>query len=525
LSALFRFQSVFYISLGFALIHFAYALTDRRNNSPYYISLVAVILVSGFSLFTDYVVKDFVSEEWGAFIVAGPLFLPGAVVVAVPQLYSLYLMWMHRRSSSDSIKRKQILLVVIGYLCGMSISYATWVLLPHLTDIRSFPLNYVGIVIFETAVFIAIVKYRFFSIGITSIANELFSQSQAGVAIAGGNKVLALNKKIRTMMHDAGEKNIDKKIQEFAERCQSHDRGESDFRETIGKGESSRIVNVSSSAISEAGLRKGLIIFVKDITDAIKMQEELEQANSELAVARDDAIQANKAKSRFLANMSHELRTPLNAIIGYSEMAAEELEDLGQTAVIPDLNRVNESGRHLLNLINDILDLSKIEAGKMALFVEEFDIYLFVSETASSILPLIEKNNNQLIIECEQDIGTMRTDLTKVRQSLFNLLSNASKFTEKGTITLTVRINNTGDAVLFSVRDTGIGMTEEQQHDLFQEFSQANESTTRDYGGTGLGLTISKRFCEMMGGSITVQSEPGAGSIFNITLPVKLRTN
>jgi GAF domain-containing protein/DNA-binding response OmpR family regulator len=233
---------------------------------------------------------------------------------------------------------------------------------------------------------------------------------------------------------------------------------------------------------------------------------------------------ASRYKSEFLANMSHELRTPLNAIIGYSEMLQEEAEDLGYEDFTPDLQKIQFAGKHLLALINDILDLSKIEAGRMDLFLETFDLPSMVQEAVTTIQPLVEKNRNTLTVHCADNLGTIQADLTKVRQSLFNLLSNACKFTEQGTITLAVSRETVDGAawVTLRVTDTGIGMTPEQTGRLFQAFTQADASTTRQYGGTGLGLTITRHFCRMMGGDITVESALGQGSTFTIRLPAEV---
>lgn len=245
--------------------------------------------------------------------------------------------------------------------------------------------------------------------------------------------------------------------------------------------------------------------------------EVLKSAREAADTARRAADEANKTKSSFLANMSHELRTPLNAILGYSEMLEEEARDLGQESFAPDLQKIRGAGRHLLGLINDILDLSKIEAGRMTLFVEEFEVEPMVRDVVSTVMPLLTKRGNRLDLECGEGLGRMSADVTKVRQTLFNLLSNASKFTENGTVRFSVRTG--GDQIEFAVSDTGIGMTPEQVGRLFQPFSQADVSTSRRYGGTGLGLAISRKFCQLMGGDITVTSTPGVGSTFTVRLP------
>jgi PAS domain S-box-containing protein len=267
-------------------------------------------------------------------------------------------------------------------------------------------------------------------------------------------------------------------------------------------------------------LGDGEVMFIgttRDITIQLQMEAEVNKA-------REDAVAANAAKSAFLANMSHELRTPMNAIIGYSEMLAEDAEDAGSDDMLGDLQKITAAGKHLLSLINDILDLSKIEAGKMELFIEAFNFSDVANEVADTAQSLVKTNGNTLAVEIGEGLENLDGDLTKTRQMLFNLISNAAKFTENGAITLVgEKYENRGsDWVRFSISDTGIGIPADKLDKIFQEFSQADDSTTRNYGGTGLGLSLTRRFAQMMGGDIRVESEVGSGSSFIIEIPMKV---
>ena len=264
--------------------------------------------------------------------------------------------------------------------------------------------------------------------------------------------------------------------------------------------------------------RPAMINGLADISDRKRMEGELHKAiwASE---------QATRAKSDFVASMSHELRTPLNAIIGYSEILFDDAQSSGRESEMADLRKIQDAGKHLLGLIDNVLDLSKIEAGKMTLYLETFELRPMIDSVAATVTALAKKTGNVLVVDCADEVGAIHSDLTKVRQTLFNLLSNACKFTRNGTITLAALrdTDEAGDWIEFQVRDTGIGMTPEQQAKVFEAFTQADDSTTRNYGGTGLGLAITKSFCRLMGGDVTLTSEAGKGTTFMVRLPAVTR--
>ena len=345
---------------------------------------------------------------------------------------------------------------------------------------------------------------------------ELFSTiaSQVAAAIRNAQLYKEAQRRAEEMASLARHAETARKISEqkdYSLRLQS------DYTDEIGNLTSSLNEMLQQIQIRDAQL----LTYQEQLEELVAMRsEELMQANTQALLAKERAEDASKAKSIFLANMSHELRTPLNAILLYSELLLDEAVLHGMTSFEADIQKIRVSGKHLLALIDNVLDLSKIEAGRMTVYLEELDLASLLDDIATTIRPLMQRNQNTFAVENALAVSTLHTDVKKLSQILYNLLSNASKFTEHGVITLAVHQDADPDKVLFSIRDTGIGMSPDEMGRLFQEFTQADESTTKRYSGTGLGLALSRRFTELLGGRIWVESQVGTGSTFHVQLPI-----
>jgi PAS domain S-box-containing protein len=350
--------------------------------------------------------------------------------------------------------------------------------------------------------------------------NILASMAESLVVVDAEGRIQTVNRATLTLLDTTPEDLLGRQftdiLPEFAGGAAPHE-PQDGLVERVYRAPSGREIPVlfaRSELRNDRGEPIGAVCVASDITH-------LKQTEGSLREAKQMAEEANLAKSRFLANMSHELRTPLNAVIGYAEMLMEEADERGLQGSIDELRKIQFAGKHLLGLISDILDLSKIEAGRMDVHLETFDVADMVEAVLGTIRPLADRGHNRLVVVCPPSIGFIHADLTKTRQILLNLLSNAVKFTDHGEIRLTASktLRDGTPAIQFIVADTGIGMTQQQLGKLFQAFSQGDSSTSRRFGGTGLGLAISKAFCDMLGGTIDVKSQLGVGTMFTVRLP------
>lgn len=521
---LLRLQSAFWIPVGFLLTKFTYTLLGKQKGTLYYLIMTMAVITAILGVSTDLIVSGFKREFWGVLIIGGKLYVTSTLLVTTfPFVYALALISLAIPKTKERNLRRQMTMIVIGSGLAAIASLSTLVILPEFFDIRPVPLHHLGIVIHLGFIVYAILKYRFLAIGIHDVANDLFSHVRDGVVVLNRQgDVLQANEAIHNLFNEDSDKNIITKLDQLIKEKNLSQKGEIDDQEISIEKENEKVhLRISRYPVKQAGEEIGTIIFFHDVTKHKTAAEKIQLINRDLARARDHALEASQTKSTFLANISHELRTPLNAIIGYSELLMEEGEITKNASVSHDLGKIRSSGRHLLELINQVLDLSKVEAGKMDIYIEEIDIPKLMDSVVDTLQPLVEKNQNRLIVDCPSNVGSIQTDFIKLRQILFNLLSNATKFTREGIIKLQVKVikidNN--DWIQFLVSDSGIGIDPKYIKNLFDPFSQADPSTTRKFGGTGLGLNITRHFCKILGGNISVTSSLNSGTAFTVQLP------
>lgn len=512
-------EVAFWAPTGFLFLRFVYALVGRKPDWVYRLLMVPQLFIIPIGLFSDLVIDNMRRYDWGISVIGGPLYEWAIdLCITIPFLVCFFLITLYRRRATDRNLKMQLLIIGFAMVVPFVFGYTTYVVLPLWLGIESVEMLSPGLLAYSLLIFLAIRKHRFLSLSIEDIATDLFKQMQEAVLILDrDNKVLKMNDAAKKVFRVSNLEGVDHPVTEFISSYAGREELRS-FETELEQAGRRICVSVSQTEIEGEQNRAGKLLIIKDITEEKAAAAQILEMNQHLQEARDQALSANQAKSRFLANMSHELRTPLNAIIGYSEMAREELGDKGNNDLVEDMDRIRSSGKHLLNLINDILDLSKIEAGKVDLELSKFSISDLVRETAEIVEPLAARGGNRFSYDASAVSGTMLADLVKTRQILINLLSNACKFTSDGEVRLTATTED--DRIRFDVVDTGIGMTGKQQENLFQEFFQGEAGPDNKYQGTGLGLALTRHFCRMMGGDITVQSKRGEGSCFSVILPL-----
>lgn len=485
------------------------------------------------NLTTELYINDLHQYWWGRFVKFGwlpTLYLSLMSFFVVTGL--MYVVQVYRQTSVGTVRHKR----AKGLLWGFGFGMMAFVDTIPAYGFDVYPIGYIGLLIH--ALIVATLTWRYRLVGITPefAAQEIVDTMTDALLVLDSERIIRLANPEAAKLFDCGETELlNQPIkaalhnQELSEEIGRLTHGDTirnaEFQFTNDVGDS-RLMNISVSAVRERNDQAlAYTCVLRDITEQRRIQGELErrvaERTAELAVARDQALEASRTKSAFLANMSHELRTPLNAIIGYSEMLHEDTTDFTDKQAGEDLQKITGAGNHLLELINSVLDLSKIEAGKMELYNEEFNIEGPAKEVVDVFKPLADQNGNEIRMLMPRGLGTMVADRTKVKQALMNLVSNACKFTKDGIIEIEAERSTSGalEWICISVRDNGIGISPVEQEKLFSEFTQASTSIPKIYGGTGLGLSISQKLCQLMGGAITVESEPDNGTEFTICLP------
>jgi PAS domain S-box-containing protein len=524
-----------------AVFHFGSVIgkIDAKKFVYVRIGWISAIVFVVIGLSTDWLVRGTYQYWWGYYANYGWFGLvTGAAFAAFLSAAIFRLVKLHRTAEPGSIQWRRTRLFAIAYIIGVLAVFD----FVAAAGVELYAFGYLPILFHWIAMTYVTLRYRLVDITPEVAAQQIVDTmtdalivldmeknvrlaNPAAERLFGITEADVVGKPLADVLHDnvaAGYMQAmltDKAVSRFELEYHPFDKD-------------SRTLEFSAAIVRDnTNQLVAYVCILRDVTEQRQAHDELErrvaERTAELAVARDYALEASRTKSAFLANMSHELRTPLNAIIGYSELLEEDAEGHEDRKFVEDLYKIRKAGNHLLNLVSMVLDLSKIEAGKMELHIEKFAIEPMISDVVDTFHPIAAKNNNTLAVVCPKNIGDMVSDGIKIRQALMNLLSNACKFTHDGEIEFRVKREQGEhrEQIVFTISDNGIGMSLDQQQRLFSDFSQADPATAVKYGGTGLGLAISRRFCQMLGGDIRVDSVAGEGSIFTLTLPAEVNTS
>jgi signal transduction histidine kinase len=517
-------QFSFFMGVGVTYLFFVYRYLNREPDALLIVFTGLALATIGVALQSKLIIADIVHAEWGYTTIPGPLYMVATgISVLLPNFIAVSLLGVRARKARGTLEGSELTHYLLGISLIVISMFAAIFVVPRTSCIYQLPIVHIAVAAFQVLNIFGIFRYQTFSIGIQTAASDLFADASDGIVILNNNnRIVQANKRAVDILAREFPDALEVTVKTLLSSRNRFTDNRTEFEAAVENDDDElRNLFLVLSPVKHNEKQTGSLLQIRDITEQKKNEQRILDMNTELQNRRDEALGASQAKSRFLANMSHELRTPLNAIIGYSEMLKEQLETEGNTELVEDTDRINIAGNHLLSVINNILDLSKIEAGKIDLNIDTFTVGGLTRMVSAMAVPSIRKNGNRFTVDCPESVGDMTTDVMKLRQALINILGNAGRFTQNGNIDMIVRreFHDHGDVIDFTVRDTGIGIKPENLDKIFETFSQADDDTTRLYGGSGLGLAISRRLIEVLGGEILVESEVGKGSCFTLRVP------